>query len=164
MDIEVAAVASMRSNAAGRAVAHVDLCAFVRMSIGCTARSGIAWSKLFTLKNLRRIVKCSLKTLQLLSSHGIRCPFSTLFSTYSEQWKSLSCVRLFVTPCTIACQAPLSMGFSRQEYWSGLTFPPPGDLPDPGIEPRSPALAGSFFTDQSLEIFANLKERESHYF
>ena len=127
-------------------------------------RSGIAWSKLFTLKNLRRIVKCSLKTLQLLSSHGIRCPFSTLFSTYSEQWKSLSCVRLFVTPCTIACQAPLSMGFSRQEYWSGLTFPPPGDLPDPGIEPRSPALAGSFFTDQSLEIFANLKERESHYF
>lgn len=45
MDIEVAAVASMRSSAAGRAVAHVDLCAFVRMSIGCTARSGIAWSK-----------------------------------------------------------------------------------------------------------------------
>ena len=44
------------------------------------------------------------------------------------------------TPCTVACQAPLSMGFSRQEYWSGLPFPPPGDPPDPGIEPRSPAL------------------------
>ena len=44
------------------------------------------------------------------------------------------------TPWTVAYQAPLSMGFSRQEYWSGLLFPSPGDLPDPGIEPRSPAL------------------------
>ena len=43
-------------------------------------------------------------------------------------------------PWTVAHQAPLSMEFSRQEYWSGLPFPPPGDLPDPGIEPRSPAL------------------------
>ena len=54
--------------------------------------------------------------------------------------KSLSHVRLFVTPWTVAHQAPLSMGFSRQEYWSGLPFPSPGDLPDPGIEPGSPAL------------------------
>ena len=43
-------------------------------------------------------------------------------------------VRLYVTPWTAACQSPLSMGFSRQEYWSGLPCPPPGDLPDPGIE------------------------------
>ena len=49
-------------------------------------------------------------------------------------------VRLFATPWTVAYQAPLFMGFSRQEYWSGLPFPPPGDLPDPGIEPGSPAL------------------------
>ena len=54
--------------------------------------------------------------------------------------KSLSRVRLFVTPWTVAHQAPPSMGFSRQEYWSGLSFPSPGGLPDPGIEPRSPAL------------------------
>ena len=54
--------------------------------------------------------------------------------------KSLSCVKLFVTPWTVAYQASPSMGFSRQEYRSGLPFPPPGDLPDPGIEPRSPAL------------------------
>ena len=47
---------------------------------------------------------------------------------------------LFATPWTIARQAPLSMGFSRQEYWSGLPFPPPGDLPNPGIEPVSPSL------------------------
>ena len=54
----------------------------------------------------------------------------------------------FVTPWTIACQVPLSMGFSRQEYWSGLPFPPPRDCPDPGIELvslASPALAGGFF-------------------
>ena len=54
--------------------------------------------------------------------------------------KSLSRIRLFATPWTVAYQAPLSMGFSRQEYWSGLPFPSPGDLPYPGIEPRSPAL------------------------
>ena len=54
--------------------------------------------------------------------------------------KSLSRVRLFATPWTAAHQAPPSMGFSRQEHWSGLPLPSPGDLPDPGIEPRSPAL------------------------
>ena len=54
--------------------------------------------------------------------------------------KSLSCVRLFVTPWTVAYQGPLSIGFSRQEYWSGLPCPSPGDLPDPGIEPRFPTL------------------------
>ena len=55
----------------------------------------------------------------------------------------------FATPWTAAHQARLSMGFSRQEYWSGLPCPPPGDLPNPGIEPTSPvspALAGGFFT------------------
>ena len=52
----------------------------------------------------------------------------------------------FVTPWTLAHQAPLSMEFSRQEYWSGLAFPTPGDLPDLGIEPASPSLAGRFFT------------------
>ena len=54
--------------------------------------------------------------------------------------KLLSHVRLFVTPWTVVYQGPLSMGFSRQEYWSGLPFPSPGDLPNPGTEPRSPAL------------------------
>ena len=61
----------------------------------------------------------------------------------------LSCVRLFETPWTVAHQAPLSMKFSRQEYWSGLPFPSPGDLPDLGIKPTSlvsPELADKFFT------------------
>ena len=54
----------------------------------------------------------------------------------------------FVTPWTIAHQAPLSMGFPGQDYWSGLPFASPADLPDPGIEPMSPALAGRFFTTE----------------
>ena len=63
-------------------------------------------------------------------------------------------VRLFATLWTVAYQAPLSIGFSRQEYWSGLPYPAPGDLPDPGIKPvslKSPALPGRFFTAEPLE-------------
>ena len=61
----------------------------------------------------------------------------------------LCCVLLFAIPWPVAHQVPLSLEFSRQEYWSGLPFPPPGDLPEPGIQPTSlisPALAGWFFT------------------
>ena len=61
----------------------------------------------------------------------------------------LSCVQLCATPWTVARQAPLSMGFTKQEYWSWLPCPPPGDLPNPAIKPvfvASPALAGRFFT------------------
>ena len=66
----------------------------------------------------------------------------------------LSCVQLFATPWTLACQAPLSMGFPRQEYWSGLSFPSLGDLTNSGIEPASPAaseLVGRFFTTEPPE-------------
>ena len=78
--------------------------------------------------------------------------FLTLLGAVFIQWlmhgwgvgsgavKSLSRVRLLVTPWTVAYQAPPSMGFSRQECWNGLPFPSPGDLPGPGIEPGSPAL------------------------
>ena len=72
---------------------------------------------------------------------------------------SLSRVQLLATPWTVAHQAPLSMGFSRQAYWSGLPFPIPGDLPDPGMEPASlgsPALPSGFFTPgaswESLQV------------
>ena len=54
-------------------------------------------------------------------------------------WGVLTHVQLFATPWTVTYQAPLPMEFSRQEYWRGLPFPPPGDLPDPGIKPTSPA-------------------------
>ena len=65
--------------------------------------------------------------------------------------QSLSCVQPFATPWTVVCQAPLCMGFSRQEYWNRLPFPPPGKLPDPGVEPEcpvTPELAGRFFTTE----------------
>ena len=79
------------------------------------------------------------------------------FSQHRDQTHSLMCVYvqllslvyLFVTPWTVTCHSPLSMEFSRQEYWSELPFPPPGDLPESGIEPTtltSHALAGRFFT------------------
>ena len=71
--------------------------------------------------------------------------------------KSLSRVQLFATPWTIAHQAPPSMGFSRPEYWSGLPFPSPGDLPDPGIKPRSPALqADSLQSEPPGDKYTNM--------
>ena len=73
-------------------------------------------------------------------------------SVAGKKWrsevKSFSRVRLFAIPWTAAHQAPLSMGFSRQGYWSGLPFPSPGYFPDPGIEPRSPALQEDTLTSE----------------
>ena len=65
--------------------------------------------------------------------------------------KSLSHIQLFATPWTVAYQSPLSMGFSRQEYWSGLPFPSPGDLPDSGIEPGSRAFEADALTSEPPE-------------
>ena len=78
---------------------------------------------------------------------------STITSLKWSKVKSLSRVQLFVTPWTVAYWAPLSMGFSRQEYWSGLPFPSPGKLPNPETEPVSLALVGRFFsTSASWEV------------
>ena len=76
-------------------------------------------------------------------------PISYCFSCVCTYAQLLSHVQLFATPWTIAGQTPLSMGLSQQKCWSELPFPPPGDLPNPGIKPMSPvvhALAGRFFT------------------
>ena len=77
--------------------------------------------------------------------------------SHSRVLSRYSRVRLFATLWTLALQAPLSMGFSRQEHWSRLPFPPPGDLLNPGIEPLSPGLAGRFFTTSTT-----WEARESH--
>ena len=74
--------------------------------------------------------------------------------------KSLSRVRLFATPWTVACQAPPSMGFSRQEYWSGLPFPSPGDLPGPGIEPVYPHCRRFFTVWATREALQELKKKK----
>ena len=93
-----------------------------RTGVGCHCLLQHNWAQwgIFT------IWKCQ------LSCNSLLC--------WVSEWKSLSCVQIFATPQTIAHQAPPSMGFSRQEYWSGLPFPSPEDLPDTGIEPGSPAL------------------------
>ena len=90
----------------------------------------------------------------------LRVCFSSTSALFMLLWLCLDndmCVQLlghallFATPWTTACQAPLSMGFPRQEYWSGLPFPPPVDLRSPGTEPSSPvspALAGGLFTTE----------------
>ena len=66
--------------------------------------------------------------------------------------------QLIATPWTVPCQAPLSMEFSKQEYWSGLPFPPPGDLPNPGTEPKSPVLAGrSFYHCAPILVWGAIK-------
>ena len=77
-----------------------------------------------------------------------------------------SCPTLLWPPWTVACQDPLSKGFPRQEYWSGLPFPSPEELPNPGIEPVSPVLAGGFFTTEPPELGyydRNIKAWEAEY-
>ena len=75
----------------------------------------------------------------------------------------LSRVRLFATPWALACQAPLSLGLCRQEYWSGLPCPSPGDLTDPEIKDRSPVLAGGFFTVWATDVLGTHLFLFSHF-
>ena len=88
--------------------------------------------------------------MYICMAESLRCSsdaITTLLIGYGGGLVAKSCPTL-VTPWIASHQAPLSMGFSRQEYWSGLPFPSPGDLPDPGIEPGSPALqADSLLTE-----------------
>ena len=74
----------------------------------------------------------------------------------------LSCFQQFATPWTVACQASPSMGFPRQEYWCGLPFPSPGDLPDPGIEPRSSALQADPLLSEPPGMLLGAKRQEDN--
>ena len=89
--------------------------------------------------------------LHNLDFSPVRIPCLSVRLNYDKvkmKMKSLSCVRLFATPKTVAYQAPPSVVFSRQEYWSGLPFTSPGDLPDTEIKPRSPALQADTLPSQ----------------
>ena len=87
----------------------------------------------------RKLTKSHTRAQGILPhEHFLNILQQNIFQT--EEVKSLSCVRLFATLWPVAYQAPPSVGFSRQEYWSRLLFPSSGDLPNPGIEPRSPTL------------------------
>ena len=101
------------------------------------------------------------------SRHSPRCHFSDVLILLARQCELLSRVRLFATPRTVAHQAPLYMGFSRQEYWRGLPFPSPGDLPDPGIEPQSPSLQADSLPSEppgkpSGTLFSMTKTKPNH--
>jgi len=87
---------------------------------------------------MRQETKCLIFDLEFLLDRIVSFPEQSWKSNVCVQF--LSCVLLFVTPWTVACQAPLSMGFSRQGYWSELPLPPPGDLPNPRIDSISSAL------------------------
>ena len=91
------------------------------------------------LNMLSRLVITFLPRSKCLLISWLQSPSAVIFSQFSSI-QLLSRVRLFVTRWTVAYQASPSMGFSKQEYWSGLPFPSPGDLPNPGIKPRSPTL------------------------
>ena len=86
-------------------------------------------------------------------SNGFREGRWSLPFLFASMLSHFSCVQVFATLWTVALQTPPSMGFSRQEYWSGVSFPSPGDLPEPGIEAASlppPAVAGGFFTTSTV--------------
>ena len=117
------------------------------------SRSGLSGSYHSYIFNFWKLLKCSLKWLHHFTYLPAIYKVSN-FSTSSTTFVSFSfydyshsggglvtmLCQIHATLWTVACQGPLSIGFSRQEYWSGLPFSPPGDLPNPGIEPRSPAL------------------------
>ena len=113
----------------------------------CSTRNVIPWARLLTCGRAR----CSHKPVRQPAFKMLPQPVSPLSSC--NACAVLSHVRLIVTPWTVAHQASPSMGFFRQEYWSGLPFPPPGDLPDPGTKLASPlslALqADSLYTEPS---------------
>ena len=91
-------------------------------------------------KSERTALQLNIKTKQNKTKQKTKIMAFGPIEKKESKVKSPSHVLFFATPWTVAHQAPPSMGFFRQEYWSGLCFPSPGDLPDPGIKPRSPAL------------------------
>ena len=108
----------------------------------------------FLFSSLMKLIYSPLHGYIALGPHLVQSLLCIdLMWNFLESECVLSCIWFFTTLWTVAHQAPLPMGFFRQEYWSGLPFPSPGDLLDPGIElasPESPALADKFFTTDSL--------------
>ena len=123
------------------------------------------WSKLCRYGEKKYSEKDMLDAIQV--DQGGQCDRNRETMSYRRtgkrgKWKLLSPVQLFVTPWTVAHQAPQHMEFSRKEYWSGLPCPPPGDLPDPGIKPRTPALQADSLPFKSRKPSVK-EERDAYY-
>ena len=93
------------------------------------------------------LIRCAMTSHCCFNFHFCS-DYDIILSQKKVEVKSFSHVQIFVTPWTVAYNAPPSMGFSRQEYWCGLPFPPLEDLPDPGVEPMSPALQVDSFPSE----------------
>ena len=103
------------------------------------------------------------KGIKKINKKSTSASLTTLKLSTVWKWKSLSRVRLFSTPWTVACQAPLPMGFSRQECWNGLPLPSPGDILNPGIEPWSPTLqADSLLSEPPRVVVMYTKVTQSY--
>ena len=129
---------------AWRAVIHGVTKSRTRLSDWTELKPGWAVQKSLTIGNMFRF--CCVYLQGRWTTRDSVQLHTCVLSHFCHVW-------LCATLWTIACQAPLSMGFSRQEYWSGLPWPPPADLPNPGIKPASlasPALAGKFFTTSAI--------------
>ena len=124
--------------------------ACVRAVLLQSVRLAVPWG--FSAHGIFQATFSWVSCLSLIVFNSWKC-YTQIFCSYwvnteneeKLKVKSLSRIRLFATLWTVAHQSPPSMGFSRQEYWSGLPFPSPGDLPDPGIEPSSPTLEQTLY-------------------
>ena len=130
-------------------------CCDTRPASGCQGLFFLSQSFINIRVNKQRKIPIDFKTPLIIKFNYnkiLPITFALLCTIETKERYQLSCVQLFAASWTVALPAPLSMGFPRQEYWSGLPFPSPGDLPDPGIEPMalvSPALARAFFATVS---------------
>ena len=143
-------------------IRHVlGICENVALRSPAWGSSVVGWPQLLPLEFIIALMlshtthglpKEALKSVS--PRHLFFCFFSIqIYNTVCVHALLFNCVQFFATPWTVALQAPLVMEFSRQEYWSGLPFPTPQDIPDPGIEPESlasPALTDGFFTTAPL--------------
>ena len=124
---------------------------FKRLLQHHSSKASILWHSAFFTVQLSHPYMTTGKTIALTRWTFVGKVMSLLLNMLSRPWsevKLLSHVRLFATPWTAAYQAPPSMGFSRQEYWSALPFPSPGDLLDPGVEPGSPSFQADALTSE----------------
>ena len=146
---------------------YLTLCDAMDCSLPGSSVHGILQARIleWVLQGFFQTQGSNLNILSLLHWQVVSLPLVPPGKPLYLTTRHFSRVRLCATVWSVACQVPLFMRFSRQEYWSGLPFPSPGDLPDPGIELMSPILAGGFFTTEPpgkpLGYYAQWEKKKS---